>query len=229
MLRRKKLSRVEPRTLKENVTEILRQSIIDGSLAPGTEFNQAQLAEKLGVSRGPIREAVGVLEQEGLIQSTPYKGIVVTSLTVRSIEELYDVRVALETTAVQRGIQRMGSEDVDHLQHNVEQMRLAARQEDLEQLTSLDLEFHEYIVRMAGNQLLHKLWKQLEVSVRRCLHTRHTIYDSLDEIIGTHPLIIQAIAARDEALAVQTLHEHIAEAGEQVAENWRRHDADAAE
>jgi DNA-binding GntR family transcriptional regulator len=72
---------LQARTLKENVTSLLREAIIDGSLAAGEELNQAQIAERLGISRGPLREALGQLEQEGLIVSTPYKGVVVTALT----------------------------------------------------------------------------------------------------------------------------------------------------
>jgi DNA-binding GntR family transcriptional regulator len=220
------LNRVEPRTLKDNVTEILRQSIIDGSLAPGTEFNQAQLAERLGVSRGPIREAVGQLEQEGLIQSIPYKGIVVTPLTPQYVEELYSVRVALETLAIARGIERLQPQHLDLLTKTIDDMRRAARAGDLDSLTKLDLRFHEYLVQMADHALLLRLWKLIEVGVRRCLHTRHKIYTSLDEIVGTHPKLIDAIAERNVALASRTLHEHITEAGEQILENWRRHEAE---
>jgi len=225
-MKTQKLNRAEPRTLKENVTEILRQSIIDGSLAPGTEFNQAQLAEKLGVSRGPIREALGQLEQEGLVQSIPYKGVMVTALSPHSVEELYSVRVALETLAIQRGIARLQPAHLDHLNHTVESMRQAARAGDLERLTKLDLGFHEYLVRMADHDLLLKLWKLLEVGVRRCLHTRHKIYTSLDEIVGTHPALVNAIAARDTERAARILHEHITEAGEKILNNWRRQEVE---
>ncbi|MCB0025436.1 MAG: GntR family transcriptional regulator, partial [Caldilinea sp.] len=101
------LPHIKPTTLKANVTEILRQLIIEGTLAPGTEFNQAQIAEQLGVSRGPIREALGQLEQEGLLQSVPYKGVIVTPLTRKYVEELYSVRTALELLALDRSITRM--------------------------------------------------------------------------------------------------------------------------
>lgn len=220
------LNRVEPRTLKENVTEILRQSIIDGSLAPGTEFNQAQLAEKLGVSRGPIREAVGQLEQEGLIESIPYKGVIVTWLTPQYVEELYSVRVALETLAVQRGIERLQPKHLAYLNNNIDEMREAARFEDMDRITKLDLKFHEYIVQMADHALLLRLWKLLEVGVRRCLHTRHKIYTSLDEVVGTHPQLVEAIAARNTEMATEALRTHITEAGEKILENWRRQEAE---
>src|SRR5215204_1983646 len=113
------VARVEARTLKANVTDILRQLIIEGTLAPGTEFNQAQIAEQLGVSRGPIREALGQLEQEGLVQSTPYKGVIVTPLTRKYVEELYSVRTALELLGLDYSIDRMSDADIKHLDNIV--------------------------------------------------------------------------------------------------------------
>lgn len=211
--------RIAPRTLKENVIDILRQSIIDGSLPSGTEFNQAQIAERLGISRGPIREALGQLEQEGLIENTPYKGVMVTQLTPRYVEELYSVRAVLETMALARFMERMTQADLDVLHRIVDQMRHAAKTENLQQLSELDLAFHEYLLRVADHQLALKLWKLLEVGVRRCLHLRHKIYRSLDEVIGSHPALINAIDAGDQPTAISLLDQHIQESGAQIIAN----------
>jgi DNA-binding GntR family transcriptional regulator len=213
------MDRIEPRTLKENVTEILRQSIIDGTLPPGTEFNQAQIAERLGVSRGPIREALGQLEQEGLIESTPYKGVVVTQLTRRYVEEIYSVRTSLETLAIERAIQRMGQADFDQLDAIINEMRAAARRGDLEHLVELDLAFHEFILRTADHQLALRLWKLVEVGVRRCLRIRHEIYTFLDEVVGSHPTMVTALRQRNRDWAVRILHEHIAESSAHILAN----------
>lgn len=208
--------RVEARTLKANVTEILRQSIIDGSLAPGTEFNQAQLAEQLGVSRGPIREALGQLEQEGLVESTPYKVVMVTRLTHRYVEELYSVRGALEALAIERAIPRLTDEDIDQLNEIIEDMRQAATAQDPVRLVELDLAFHETILLAADHHLALRLWKLQEVGVRRCLHIRHEIYTFLDEVVGSHPTLVTALTERNRDLALQILHEHIAESASNI-------------
>ena len=185
--------RIEPRTLKENVTEILRQLIIDGTLAPGTEFNQAQIAEQLGVSRGPIREALGQLEQEGLLQSVPYKGVIVTPLTRKYVEELYSVRTALELLALDRSIERITDAEIDYLDTIVDEMRAVARNGDRTRLVEVDLRFHEYLLTRADHELALKLWLTLEVGMRRCLRTRHKIYTFLDEVVGSHPTLITAL------------------------------------
>jgi DNA-binding GntR family transcriptional regulator len=213
------LDRLEPRTLRENVTDLLRRFIIDGSLPPGTEFNQAQVAERLGISRGPIREALAQLEQEGLIESTPYKGVMVTQLTRRYVEELYSVRTALETLAIERAIDRLTPQSLLALNQIVDEMRRTAQAGDPTQLVELDLAFHEQILVMADHQLAFKLWKVVEVGVRRCLRIRHKIYTLLDEVVGSHPTLVTAIEARDKSLAIQILHEHITESSAHILAN----------
>jgi DNA-binding GntR family transcriptional regulator len=214
------LPHIKPSTLKANVTEVLRGLIIDGTLAPGAEFNQAQIAEQLGVSRGPIREALGKLEQEGLVRSVPYKGVIVTPLTRRDVEELYDVRTALELLALDRSIDRMSDGEIDHLDEIVDQMREAAKDNDLKRLVEVDLRFHEYLLEQARHELALKLWRTLEVSIRRCLHTRHQIYTFLDEVVGSHPTLITALRRHDKTLAKQILSDHVAESVLHVLANW---------
>lgn len=222
------LERIEPRTLRENVTSILRQSIISGSLPPGSELNQVQIAEQLGTSRGPVREALGQLEQEGLIENIPYKGVLVTQLTRRYVQEIYSVRAALEKLALDRAIDQMTDEEITGLDSIVEQMRAAARRGSLEDLVSIDLAFHEYIMERADHLLAWKLWKQLEIGVQRCLHVRHEIYTFLDEVVGSHPTLVTAIQQRDKALAFQILDEHIGESAAHILASLPAEVEDAA-
>ena len=107
-----------------------------------------------------------------------------------------------------------------HLEEIVENMRLAAETKDAPRLVLLDLDFHAFIVQMARHELLLKMWKPLEIGVQRCLHTRHRIYVSLDEVVGSHPSLVEAIAARDAHLAMDLLRDHILEAGERICESW---------
>lgn len=211
---------MDTRTLRENVTEILRWAIIDGSLAPGAELNQAQMAEKLGISRGPLREALAQLEQEGLIRNVPYKGVYVTPFTVRYVEELYSIRAVLESFALTRGMERLRAEDVKVLKQYVDEMREAARAEQRERLVELDLRFHRHLVAMADHELVLNIWNRLEIGVLRCLHTRHRIYRDLEEVVGSHPALVEAIEEGNVMRAKQILHDHILEAGEQICENW---------
>ena len=219
-MKKDKLPSIAPRTLRENVIDTIRQSIIDGTLAPGTELNQAQIAEELGVSRGPVRESLGRLEQEGLIRVTAYKRVFITPMNRSYVEELYSVRAALETMCLERGIDRLTPEHLSNLEQIVDAMGEAARKRDYQALAELDLSFHEQIVYMADHNLAMTLWRQLSVGVKRCLHTQHRIYTFLDDVVGTHPTIVTAIAASDKALAVRILSEHITESAENIIRGW---------
>lgn len=207
-------------TLKENVTNILRQSIIDGTLASGEELNQAQIAERLGVSRGPVREALGQLEQEGLIRGVPYKGVVVTPLNPTYVRELYSLRAALETFALRIGVARHDPEDLDTLDQIIEAMRAAAKKGEPRELAQLDLRFHSTIILMAKHGLLERAWMPLQIGVQRCLHTRHRIYDTLDEVVGTHPELLATIRRGDVDAACDILQQHIIDAGEKLCDVW---------
>lgn len=207
-------------TLKENVTNLLRQSIIDGSIPSGEELNQAQIAERLGISRGPVREALGQLEQEGLIRSVPYKGVVVTPLNPTYVRELYSLRSALETFALRTGMARNDPDGLHNLHLIVAAMRAAAQRQDSRELTRLDLSFHSSIIHMARHNLLEHAWTPLKIGVQRCLHSRHRIYGSLDEVVGTHPDLLEAMERRDVEGASTILHQHIIDAGDKLCELW---------
>lgn len=220
-------SPLNARTLKENVTNILRESIIDGTLPSGEELNQAQIAERLGISRGPVREALGQLEQEGLIRSVPYKGVVVTPLNPAYVRELYSLRTVLETFALRRGMERGDEADVVTLQTIIAEMRRAARRGDAPELTRLDLKFHSAIIQMAHHNLLERSWTPLRIGVQRCLHSRHKIHQSYDEVVGSHPEIVDAVVAGNVDDACTLLHQHIVESGHKLREAWLDVDDDA--
>ena len=211
---------LETRTLRENVTDLIRRAIIEGRLEADSELNQAQLAERLGISRGPVREALGRLEQEGLIRNVPYKGVYVTPLSPAYVRELFSLRAALETFAVGLAIGRLQPDDLDALENTVEEMRAAARSDDGLKLVDLDIVFHRQLIEMSRHELLKKTWTPLEIGVQRCVYARHKIYSSLDEVVGTHPSLIGAIAERDGDRAQEILREHILEAGEIICQLW---------
>jgi DNA-binding GntR family transcriptional regulator len=211
---------LETRTLKDNVTDLIRQAIIEGRLPAGSELNQAQIAEELGISRGPLREAMGQLEQEGLISSIPYKGVVITSLSPHYVQELYSLRSVLESFAVTRAIAYATPKDIQTLKKYVKEMRQAAKEKDHLKLVEIDLAFHRLIVDMAQHDLLKKSWIPMEMGVKRCLYARHQIYQSLDEVVGSHPSLIEAIQTKNVEDATRIVQQHILDASEKICELW---------
>lgn len=220
-MRHDTLQRLDARTLRETVTSTIRQLILEGGLLPGEQVNQAQIAEQLGISRGPVREALSQLEEEGLIRNVPYKGTFVTEITAEYIEELYSFRRVLETFAVRRATERACDADFQQLHTIIDAMHAAADVGDFIELGKLDIQYHYTIVNCAQHSLLMKTWHGIELGVRRCLTLRHRIYRNLHDIIGTHPDILEAMEARDPERAGALLDAHIQEAGELLLESWQ--------
>jgi len=211
---------LDARTLRHSVTEAIRQGILQGDLLPGTQVNQAQIAEQLGVSRGPVREALGQLEEEGLIKNVPYKGTFVTEITGEYIEELYGIRRVIETFAASQAVLRATAEDLAELRAVLDEMYLAAAANDMARMGNLDIQFHYLICRSAHHSMLLQMWKSIAMGVRRCLGLRHRIYRSPADVIGTHPDILAAIEVGDAERACAILGTHIVEAGEHLSRSW---------
>lgn len=220
-MRHDTLQRLDARTLRETVTNTIRQLILEGRLASGEQVNQAQIAEQLGISRGPIREALSQLEEEGLIRNVPYKGTFVTEITGEYIEELYSFRRVLETFAVRRATERARDADFLQMHRIIRDMHTAADAGDVVELGKLDIQFHYTIVNCAAHSLLMKTWHGIELGVRRCLTLRHRIYRNPHDIIGTHPDILEAMESRDQERACALIEVHIQEAGELLLESWQ--------
>src|SRR6476646_10902876 len=122
---------LDGRTLWQRVYDHLRAEILSGRLGPGAELAEVALAEQLGVSRGPIREAIGRLASEGLVTVRPRRGAVVSSLSKEEFLELYQVREALELMAVKLAVPRLGDEDVAALEGLVERMAVHAERDEV--------------------------------------------------------------------------------------------------
>lgn len=211
---------LDPKTLRDSVTGTIRRAILRGNLLPGEQVNQAQIAEKLGVSRGPVREALRQLEEEGLIQNIAYKGTFVTEITPEYIEELFSIRRVLEGFAVRRTVEVAQSDDLNTLRATVDGMREAVEVSDLDRSGELDLRFHYLICRSAHHNLLMQMWRSIESGLRLCLAHGHRVYEDPRDIVGTHPDILEAIEAKDADRAAELLDGHIREAGEAIYQSW---------
>jgi DNA-binding GntR family transcriptional regulator len=211
---------IDQQTLRETVTNSVRQAILGGTLKPGSQINQVEVAAKLRVSRGPLREALRQLEEEGLVLSLPHKGTYVTQVTTADIEEVYSIRAVLETFAVRRAVEHATEDELDELSDIVCEMEKAAEIGDVSSLRALDLQFHLTICRAAHHQLLLQLWKSIELRVRRVLALRHGIYKDPRDIVGTHPDIARALQARDLAQATSLMGTHVRDSCEHLLAVW---------
>jgi len=192
------------RPLRDKVVDEFRRRIIDGVYEPGDRLTEERLADDFGVSRNPVREAIRVLEAEGFLHAQPRRGAVVASLSVRDVEDLFDVRLSLETLAATLAAERAGANGAAALTKLLARARTTRRTADL---AALNTRFHSEICALAGNALLTGLMESLHGRLqwvyRQSVETRAA--DSWAE----HRELADAILAGDAEAAGRAARSHV--------------------
>jgi len=200
---------VENLTLWQRVYDHLRAEILAGRLEPGTELAEVALSEQLGVSRGPLREAIGRLAAEGLVTVRPRRGAVVRSLSKQEFVELYQVREALEMLAVRLAVPRLGDEGVAELERLVAAMTAHAERNEVTEFFEANSAFHLQLVEAAGNAKLQELYDQLLAQLGRYRLQSLTLRGNLERSVAEHAAILRAIKRGDADRAAHLMSEHI--------------------
>jgi DNA-binding GntR family transcriptional regulator len=196
-------------TLREQVLEHLREEILSSRLEPGAELNEVALASSLGVSRGPIREALGRLAAEGLVTVTPRRGTIVTKLTKQEFMDAYQVREALESLAIRLAVPRLTDEDRAELHRMSAEMRRLAQADDSSAFFEINRRFHEKLVAASGNRRLQAMHEQLLGQMGRLLRKSAELRGGLGESATAHEAILDAVDAGDAERAGRLMAEHI--------------------
>ncbi len=207
--RRNGPGRLDNRTLWQQVHEHLREEILSGRLAPGTELQEAALADSLGVSRGPIRESIGRLAAEGLVTVRPRRGAVVRALSTEEFVEAYQVREALELMAVRLAVPKLTDDDVAALRRLIDSMRACAERDDVPGFFEANAAFHERFFDVAGNRMLRELYRQLRDQIDRHRLRSLELRGTLKRSVAEHEAIVRAARAGDVGKAVHLMQEHI--------------------
>jgi DNA-binding GntR family transcriptional regulator len=200
---------LDNRTLWEQVRDRLREDILAGSLEPGAELSEVALARDFGISRGPLREALGRLASEGLVTVTPRRGAVVTQLSRREFIDAYQVREALETLAVRLAVPLMSETEVAHLRELCELMARAATGGQVRLFFDTNNSFHEALVRGSRNRKLYELYRLLVGQMAPYLPRSLELRGNLEQSVAEHEAILAAVDARDAERAAGLLAEHI--------------------
>ena len=192
--------------------QVFREAIFSGKLNPGDRIIETYWAKELGVSQGPVREAIRDLEAMGLVETVPFKGSRIRTLTEKDVRDNYSVRICLESKSIRDAIiqlddQRM-AELVEHLRTILLEMDDCANRGDLRQFTDCDTLFHRAIIDATGNQVLLKLWEQC--NMRNWFRfSALTDATSLRQLQSGHQQILEAICARDVKTATSMLEDHL--------------------
>jgi phosphonate utilization transcriptional regulator len=203
-------------SLSSAAQQEIERMILDGEIGPGSKLTEAWLSERLGVSRGPIREAFRMLEEAGLVRQEKNRGVFVRDIPLEEALEIYDLRAAMDELIGRRLAETITPEQMKAARSLVERMDVAARAGDADAYHLLNLEFHDKLVGFAGNRKLagvyRRLVKELALFRRRNLRDQQLLPHSAAE----HRAILKAIAAGDPEQAGRAMFDHVMESKERA-------------
>lgn len=212
------LTPVEQRTLSDEAADRLRAAIRNGVLKPGTRLIERDLAERLGMSRIPIREAIQRLVDEGLARKLPHRGAQVYIPTREEIEEISSLRVVLERFVAERVIQRWQPHYEGELRQIVNSMRRAANQQDLQEVYAQDYRFHLTLWQIAQHSMMLEVLSTLRARISRFLYEANGALNpaELEMHIDSHDDLIEVLRSGNVAQAQDSFMYHVLGAKERI-------------
>ncbi|MBQ2238441.1 MAG: GntR family transcriptional regulator [Lachnospiraceae bacterium] len=209
MLNQLKFNSNEYLPLRDVVFNTLRQAIITGEFAPGERLMEIALAERLGVSRTPVREAIRKLELEGLVVMIPRKGAEVAQITEKDLRDSLEVRCNLEELAVKLACERITGEGEEKLKLALEDFKQAVEKQDFQNIVDSDIAFHDVIFEATQNHRLMQIASNLREQVYR-YRVQYIKDDKLHPVLEEeHRMIVDYILKKDVQNAVNTMKKHI--------------------
>lgn len=195
--------------LRDVVFNTLRQGILMGELKPGERLMEVHLANKLGVSRTPIREAIRKLELEGLVIMVPRRGAEVANITEKSLTDVLEVRRALDALAVELACDRITEDEIGQLRTACEEFEQATKSKDTKLIARADVNLHDIIVAATGNQRLVQLVNNLAEQMYRYRFEYIKDINQYQTLIEEHRDIYDSLASRDKERASKAVKRHI--------------------
>ena len=195
--------------LRDVVFQTLREAILRGDLQPGERLMEIQLANRLGVSRTPIREAIHMLEQEGLVVTIPRKGAEVAKMTLKDMEDVLEIREALDVLAAQLACGRITEEGLAELKDKKKDFELSLKSADVKQIAEADVRFHDVIYEATGNPKLVNLLNNLREQIYRYRVEYLKNAQNYPGLLEEHEAIYHALVERDERLITQAVQVHV--------------------
>lgn len=201
---------MEHPSLSDRIYQLVKERIIRHELQAGSRLMEQDIADNLGVSRTPVREAIGRLTAEGLVEAVPRRGVFVAAPSVSDIKDLYEVREALEVLATRLAIPLLTDEDISALEQSLSDFQTAL--EDGEFLASFELDkaFHEKLVELSGNKKLVEMSRLIggSIQVTRWIHCKDLQRHEVS--LRDHRMIMDALVRRDAETACSLVRDHIA-------------------
>ena len=195
--------------LRDVVFNTLRNAILTGELSPGERLMEIKLADKLGVSRTPIREAIRKLELEGLVVNTPRKGAEVANISSEDLRDVLEVRRSLEVLAISLACEKMTDENLELLHENIDAFKHSINAKATSDIASVDVTFHDIIYKSTGNNRLIQILNNISEQMYRYRFEYIKNKESWNRLVEEHMNIYEAIKNRDKDSAVKSILLHI--------------------
>jgi len=193
----------------QQVMDAVRTAIISGRFAPGDRLVESALSAEFGTSRGPVREALQQLENEGLVMSFPYRGAVVLGVSDDEVHEvLIPIRLTLERYSFLRAIATMTDDDFAELGKQIWLMEQAGKANDLIKLVEADLAFHEIVISASGQQHTVQIWRTIWPRIR-AYFVRYERHRNFEQTVEEHRVLLAALQSRDPENVLEHLERHI--------------------
>ncbi|MBR5908448.1 MAG: GntR family transcriptional regulator [Schwartzia sp.] len=207
--------------LREVVCETLRDAVRRGILQPGERLMEIQLAEDLGVSRTPVREAIRKLEMEGYVIMMPRRGTYVADLSIRDINEVFEIRTSLESLASGLAAERINEDELEKLQRLLVEIGAYIKSGDMESIVRTDTEFHDLLYQASRNTRLVGIISNLREQLTRFRTTSMSFPGRLKATLEEHRKIVEAIAQGDEKAARKAAEHHMEKSEQTLLESMK--------
>ena len=195
--------------LRELVFENIRQAIVKGIFAPGERLMEIQLADDLGVSRTPVREAIRKLELEGFVVMIPRRGTYVANLSIKDINDVYEIRISLDVLAAGLAAERIEPEELEELNRLLLEISEAARTGPMDKIVRLDTAFHDVLYKASRNDRLRTIINNLREQITGIRGTSMRYPGRLADTLEEHRALVDSIAARDSERAQAAARIHL--------------------
>jgi len=200
--------RKEPASLTERTYQVLRRDILTCAIEPGSEISEADIADRLSISKTPVREALGRLRVEGFVKTFPRRGYQIVPLTIADMDELFDVRTMVVGGCGEIASERITEEELERLEELAEASYDRATSANLDKFISANRDFHMAIAKAAGNRRLEELVYKLLDELERFFYIGARKRDLNTEVHSDHHRIVEVLRKRDPAAARRIMMEH---------------------
>ena len=211
-------------TLPGQVANQIREAIKSGKLKPGDRLIETVLAREMNIGRNAVREAIRYIEKEGLIVTTPFKGAQVVEMSKNDLKDIYDVRNALETLALNTLAVKIDNEKTKVLDAVVKEMKAVSKKGNLQAIIDVDLKFHRTLCELSENKVLLEAWSAISNRLRAFIANGDGLYgeDTPEVTLGTHYPVFDAIKIGDFKLAVRILTEILERGYKMASRSYRK-------